>query len=88
MQTAVSAQYTDTPSEGETDRRLAHRNPDSSVARRTVCDLGNRRRRQTIHSFIDVHIAPLREAFGVTWRKATAYTTIRYRRAISTAASG
>ena len=32
---------------------------------------------RTIHSFIDVHIARLREAFGVTWRKAPAYTTIR-----------
>jgi hypothetical protein len=25
---------------------------------------------RTIHSFIDVHIARLREAFGVKWRKA------------------
>ena len=32
---------------------------------------------RTIHSFIDVHIARLREAFGVKWRKAPAYTTIR-----------
>jgi hypothetical protein len=32
---------------------------------------------RTIHSFIDVHLANLREAFGVTWRKAPAYTTIR-----------
>ena len=31
---------------------------------------------RTIHSFIDVHIARLREAFGVKWRKAPAYTTI------------
>ena len=30
-----------------------------------------------IHSFIDVHIARLRDAFGVKWRKAPAYTTIR-----------
>ena len=29
---------------------------------------------RTIHSFIDVHIARLREAFGVKWRKAPAYT--------------
>ena len=32
---------------------------------------------RTIHSFIDVHIARLRETFGVKWRKAPAYTTIR-----------
>ena len=32
---------------------------------------------RTIHSFIDVHLAQLREAFGVRWRKAPAYTTIR-----------
>ena len=32
---------------------------------------------RTIHSFIDVHIGWLREAFGVKWRKAPAYTTIR-----------
>ena len=32
---------------------------------------------RTIHSFIDVHIARLREAFGVKWQKAPAYTTIR-----------
>src|SRR3569623_2413029 len=32
---------------------------------------------RTIHSFIDVHLARLREAFGVKWRKAPAYTTIR-----------
>jgi hypothetical protein len=27
--------------------------------------------------FIDVHLAELRDAFGVKWRKAPAYTTIR-----------
>jgi DDE family transposase len=32
---------------------------------------------RTIHSFIDVHLARLRDAFGVRWRKAPAYTTIR-----------
>src|SRR5689334_22612032 len=32
---------------------------------------------RTIHSFIDVHLARLRDAFGVKWRKAPAYTTIR-----------
>ena len=32
---------------------------------------------RTIHSFIDVHLAQLREAFGLPWRKAPAYTTIR-----------
>jgi hypothetical protein len=32
---------------------------------------------RTIHSFIDVHLAQLRGAFGVRWRKAPAYTTIR-----------
>jgi hypothetical protein len=32
---------------------------------------------RTIHSFIDVHFARLRDAFGVPWRKAPAYTTIR-----------
>jgi hypothetical protein len=32
---------------------------------------------RTIHSFSDVHVARLREAFGVKWRKAPAYTTIR-----------
>ena len=30
---------------------------------------------RTIHSFIDVHLARLREAFGVKWQKAPAYTT-------------
>jgi len=32
---------------------------------------------RTIHSFIDVHLVRLREVFGLTWRKAPAYTTIR-----------
>jgi hypothetical protein len=32
---------------------------------------------RTIHSFIDVHLARLRDAFGLKWRKAPAYTTIR-----------
>ena len=32
---------------------------------------------RTIHSFIDVHLARLRDPFGVKWRKAPAYTTIR-----------
>jgi DDE_Tnp_1-associated len=32
---------------------------------------------RTVHSFIDVHLARLRDAFGVKWRKAPAYTTIR-----------
>src|SRR3954468_8545674 len=32
---------------------------------------------RTIHSFINVHLARLRDAFGVKWRKAPAYTTIR-----------
>jgi hypothetical protein len=32
---------------------------------------------RTIHSFIDVHLTELRDAFGVKWRNAPAYTTIR-----------
>src|SRR3977135_4632655 len=32
---------------------------------------------RTIHSFIDVHLAQLRNAFGVKWQRAPAYTTIR-----------
>ena len=30
-----------------------------------------------IHSFIDVHLSRLRRTFGLTWRNAPAYTTIR-----------
>jgi DDE_Tnp_1-associated len=33
---------------------------------------------RTIHSFIDVHLARLRGACGLKWRKAPAYTTIRF----------
>src|SRR3954462_8463675 len=32
---------------------------------------------RTIHTFIDVHLARLREAFRLPWRRAPAYTTIR-----------
>ena len=32
---------------------------------------------RTIHSFIDVHLARLRDVFGLKWRRAPAYTTIR-----------
>ena len=32
---------------------------------------------RTIHSFIDVHLGRLCVAFGLKWRKAPAYTTIR-----------
>ena len=32
---------------------------------------------RTIHSFIDIHLARLCVAFGLKWRKAPAYTTIR-----------
>ena len=32
---------------------------------------------RTIHSFIDVHLARLRDMFGLKWRRAPAYTTIR-----------
>jgi hypothetical protein len=32
---------------------------------------------RTIHTFIDVHLARLREAFHLPWRRAPAYTTIR-----------
>lgn len=32
---------------------------------------------RTIHSFIDVHLVRLRDVFGLKWRKAPAYTTIR-----------
>jgi len=31
-----------------------------------------------MHSFIDVHLARLRRAFGLTWRRAPAYSTIRF----------
>jgi hypothetical protein len=30
-----------------------------------------------IHSFVEVHLARLKESFGLTWRRAPAYTTIR-----------
>ena len=30
-----------------------------------------------IHSFIDVHLERLRTHFGLSWRRAPAYTTIR-----------
>ena len=32
---------------------------------------------RTIHSFIDVRLVRLRDVFGLKWRKAPAYTTIR-----------
>src|SRR5215216_3614637 len=32
---------------------------------------------RTIHTFIDVHLARLREVFHLPWRRAPAYTTIR-----------
>ena len=31
---------------------------------------------RTIHTFIDVHLARLREVFHLPWRRAPAYTTI------------
>ena len=31
-----------------------------------------------IHSFIDVHLARLRRVFGLRWRRAPAYSTIRF----------
>lgn len=31
-----------------------------------------------IHSFIDVHLARLRKVFGLNWRRAPAYSTIRF----------
>ena len=31
-----------------------------------------------IHSFIDVHLARLRKVFGLRWRRAPAYSTIRF----------
>ena len=30
-----------------------------------------------IHSFVEVHLSRLKESFGLTWRRAPAYTTIR-----------
>ena len=30
-----------------------------------------------IHSFVEVHLARLKETFGLAWRRAPAYTTIR-----------
>ena len=30
-----------------------------------------------IHSFVEVHLAGLKESFGLAWRRAPAYTTIR-----------
>jgi hypothetical protein len=33
---------------------------------------------RTVHSFIDIHFARLRETFGLKWRKPPAYTTIRF----------
>jgi hypothetical protein len=30
-----------------------------------------------IHSFVEVHLPRLKESFGLTWRRAPAYTTIR-----------
>lgn len=30
-----------------------------------------------IHSFVEVHLARLKESFGLSWRRAPAYTTIR-----------
>ena len=32
---------------------------------------------RAVHTFIDVHLAHLREAFRLPWRRAPAYTTIR-----------
>jgi DDE_Tnp_1-associated len=32
---------------------------------------------RTVHSFIDIHLARLRDAFGLKWRRPPAYTTIR-----------
>jgi len=31
-----------------------------------------------MHSFIEVHLAPLRKMFGLSWRRAPAYSTIRF----------
>jgi hypothetical protein len=32
---------------------------------------------RSIHSFVEVHLARLKETFGLRWRRAPAYTTIR-----------
>ncbi len=32
---------------------------------------------RAIHSFIDVHLHRLKETFGLNWRRAPAYTTVR-----------
>lgn len=32
---------------------------------------------RAIHSFIDVHLVALRDAFGLRWRRAPAYTSLR-----------
>src|SRR3954470_20061459 len=32
---------------------------------------------RAIHSFIDVHLVALRDAFGLHWRRAPAYTSLR-----------
>lgn len=33
---------------------------------------------RAIHSFIDVHLARLRGSFALSWRRAPAYSTIRF----------
>ncbi len=32
---------------------------------------------RSIHSFVEVHLARLKETFGLRWRRAPAYNTIR-----------
>ncbi len=32
---------------------------------------------RAIHSFIDVHLHRLKETFGLNWKRAPAYTTVR-----------
>ena len=50
----------------------------SPAARCAVCDLvAAADSYRTIHSFMDVHLAQLRDAFDAKWRKAPPYTTIR-----------